>query len=191
MEADWEMELGAGAPVMDARWSGLVDLRAEPGRVHEIAETRALPGLAEVLVRLNAEASPVWTAKCDVWRVEEPVDAYELDAEPDEAAAAAACYVDLLPRAAGQWDEPQEAAAACRMLAERLRAAALRACRADLVVRLAQIAPDVQTLGITAYLTACGADADRALARLAKAAAAFADTVVSAAAPAGNSSPVQ
>ncbi len=190
MESDWEVELGAGAPVIDACWAGLVDLRVAPERVHQIVETGALTGLAEALVRLNAAASSVWTAKCDVWCVEEAVDPCELDAEPDESAVMA-CYIDVLPCDPAQWKEPERAVSACRAWVVRLRAVELRACRADLIVRLAQIADGAQTLGITAYLTACGEDEHMAGARLSAAASALADTVEAAAVPAESSSPVQ
>ena len=30
MEADWEVEIGGGAPVIDACWDGYVDLRFNP-----------------------------------------------------------------------------------------------------------------------------------------------------------------
>jgi hypothetical protein len=191
MEADWEIELGDGAPVIDAGWAGLMDLRRFPERAGEIAETQLLPGLAEALVRLNSPGSPFWTAKCDVWLVEEPVDPYELDAEVAEAARAVACYVDLLPRDALQWGAPESAAVACRTLVERLRAVPLSACRADLVVRHARIVPESDVLGVTAYLTACGADEARARLRLAEAMAAFAGTLAPAGVPARGGSPLQ
>jgi hypothetical protein len=176
MNADWEMDLGAGAPVIDAAWDGFVDLRIEPERVNQIEEVRLLPGLASALVRLNARAAPVWTAKCDVWRVEEPLDPFEIDAEPEQNAAVA-CYIDLLPRSDQQWRLPQRAADACRAITERLRGVQLRACRVDLVVRLAQITPEVQDLGITAYVAACGVSQQAARAQLTAAVAALADTI--------------
>ena len=191
MEADWEMELGGSAPVIDACWTGLVDLRVVPERVAEIEETRGLPALADVLVRLNAPASPVWTAKCDVWAVEEPVDPLEIDAEPDDATSALACYIDLLTRNDQQWIVPEGAAEACKALVARLRAVSLRACRVDLVVRQARIAPEAYGLGITAYVTACGADEDAARERLGAAVAAVADTLVQAGPPAASGSPLQ
>lgn len=191
MEADWEMELGGGAPVIDACWAGFVDLRVFPERVAEMDETRLLPGLAEALVRLNVPRSPVWTAKCDVWVVEEPVDLYELDAEPESAAHAVACYIDLLPRGGGQWSGPESAAAACKEAVARLRVLPLRGCRVDLVVRQAQIAPERDGLGITAYVTACAAGEAEARKRLGTAVAAVADTLAPAAPPAVSDSPLQ
>ena len=38
MEADWEVEVGGGAPVIEADWPGFVDLRGEPERVNEMEE---------------------------------------------------------------------------------------------------------------------------------------------------------
>jgi hypothetical protein len=195
MEADWEMEIGGGAPIIDAAWPGFVDLRIAPDRVAEIEETRAMPTLADALVRLNHATSPVWTAKCDVWRVEEPVDLNELDATPENAthgiACYLACYVDLLPRSDQQWQSPPQAAAACKALCLGLKALPLRACRADLIVRQAHIAPDTDGLGITAYLTACGADEEAARMQLARALAALADTLVAAPSPASAAPPLQ
>jgi hypothetical protein len=191
MEADWELELGSDAPVIDAAWPGFVDLRIFPKRIAEIEETRQFPALGNVLVRLNAHGSPVWTAKCDVWRVDEPVDPYEMDAEPANAAHAVACYIDLLPRSDQQWNLPEQAASACKSFCERLRAIPLRCCRVDLVVRHALITPQIRDLGITAYLTACGPTEDEAREWLAMALAAFADSLVLAAPPAQAASPLQ
>jgi len=67
MEADWEVEIGGGAPIIDACWDGLVHLQTAPERAAELPEAADLPRLAEALVRLNAPRSPVWTSKCDVW----------------------------------------------------------------------------------------------------------------------------
>ena len=178
MEADWEIELGEGMPVIDASWAGLVDLRIAPERVGEIAETQLLPGLADALVRLNGLRSAVWTAKCDVWRVEDVVDPFELDADAGESTVAMACYIDLLPRADQDWTTPQTAVSACASLVEKLGKVPLRACRVDLVVRAAKIAGDAQDLGVTAYVTGAGADEQAARSRLARAVAALADTAL-------------
>jgi hypothetical protein len=191
MEADWEIELGSDAPIIDALWTGFVDLRVAPERVAEIAEARHLPGVSDVLVRLNGPQSPVWTAKCDVWNVEETVDPYEVDAEPAETAAAMACYIDLLPRGSQQWATPALAGCACEALTRRLRAMEARACRVDLVVRAALIRAGAQDLGITAYATGVGRDEPAARVQLAKAAAALADTLLDLRMGGNSRSPVQ
>jgi len=71
MEADWEVEVGPEAPVIDALWPGFVDLRSAPRQAHTFPEVAQLPPLAAVLARLNAPASPVWTSRCDVWPLED------------------------------------------------------------------------------------------------------------------------
>jgi hypothetical protein len=141
MEADWEVEIGGGAAVIDALWPGFVDLRNRPECVDEIAEAAAFPCLAKLLLVLNSPESPMWTSKCDVW-------------EPEPAAQAS--YIDMLPREGmvfGQW---QHAEAFCREYVGRLKALALPECgpdcRIDLVIRQA-IAGEVDGFGVTAYLS--------------------------------------
>jgi hypothetical protein len=177
MEADWEVEIGGQAPIIDACWEGLVDLRRSPQQAALLPEARELPALADALVQLNSPASPVWTAKCDVWRP--PVfDVDELDARPEEANFAIACYVDLLSRQNQRWASPEKAAAECQAIGARLRGVPLRCCRADLVVRQAYLLPDRQDLGITAYITGCGSTWNEARETLASALHAFVPLVL-------------
>jgi hypothetical protein len=187
MEADWEFEVGpdaAGlaAPVIDACWPGLVDLRRTPERAWHLPEAAQLPALAEALAKLNAAASPVWSSKCDVWPHLEAdeFDPGELDAPPGCAAHAMGCYIDLLPRSDRPWVLPELAAAACKRVCGLLCAVPLRCCRADLVIRRAVITlnptdPEQMELGITAYLTSCGESSAEAARTLQAALAAFAD----------------
>lgn len=176
MEADWEVEIGGDAAVIDAGWPGLIDLRADPNRVSEIPEVNDLPALGEALLRLNDASSPVWTAKCDVWQVDE-FDPDELDAMRQLAKEAVACYIDLLPRSSQSWDTTESAVAACQAICARLREAPLRCCRADLVVRRAFMGAETPDYGMTAYLTACGEAKQAATRQLGQALAVFADSV--------------
>ncbi len=176
MEADWEIEIGGDAPVIEADWPGFIDLRLGPERANQLPEGRRLPGLAEALIRLNATISPVWTSKCDVFELQE-FDCDELDAEPG-ATHAWACYVDLLPRSDQQWTFPAKVVSDCKALCGRLHGIPLRNCRVDLVIRCVLIAPDVKNLGITAYLSACGATAGEASAVLQEAVSGFADAIL-------------
>ncbi|HTX75700.1 MAG TPA: hypothetical protein VMD29_05785 [Terracidiphilus sp.] len=175
MEADWEFEIDPQAPIIDAAWQGLVDLRQHPARIHEIDETALTPGLAGALLRLNRPASPVWTAKCDAW-VPEAMDPVELDTPAGEAAYAQACYLDLLPSEGIDWSGPATVEVFCRRLTAALQTIPARNCRTDLVVRRAILHGGQETLGITAYLTACGATEEGAVAALAAALAALADS---------------
>ena len=177
MEADWELEVGGDAPVIEVNWPGFVDLRENPNRALDLEEVRLLPGLADALARLNAANSPVWTSKTDVF---DPgaLDADELDAAYEEAQHAIACYVDLLTRSEASWSSPLQVERYCRALCDRLRAIPLRCCRVDLVIRRAHIHPDREDLAVTAYLTACGESESSARVRLAECLAAFAAELV-------------
>jgi hypothetical protein len=210
MEADWEVEIGPGAPEIFPDWPGFVDLRLDPHSASSLPESAQLPGLAEVLIQLNEPRSPVWTAKCDVWPVEigfpgganpEPnqdpeanqdsesnqapeskpkaswADPDELDATPGNAHCALACFLDLLPAGDQHWITPPMAVAASDQVCRRLRAFPQRCCRADLIVRRAYIVPGIETLGITAYTTACGATPEDARRTLQAAIAALADAI--------------
>ncbi len=163
MEADWEVEIGPAAPVMDAHWPGFVDLRHTPESARELPEVVWLRGLDDALVRLNGPQSPVWTAKCDVW----PLNAGEFNTDEMEASLASAafgqgCYIDLLPRNEQQWSVPATAVSWGKDICSLLRAIPLSCCRVDLIVRSTALSPDQMDIGITAYLTSCGPTAEDA-----------------------------
>jgi len=170
LEADWEVEVGGSAPVIEAPGPGFIDLRSEPLRIIEIAEATDFPPLADLLLALNAAGSPLWTSKCDVW-------------EPEPGALG--CYVDLLPLRGSVFPEWGRAEAFCRGLVERIipRAPAAEKqpgrhpiliaedrCKSSasimLVVRRA-IARQCDGFGVTAYFSAdahCSPDAASAVA---------------------------
>jgi hypothetical protein len=175
MEADWEFEIGGDAPVIEAHWTGFVDLRVDPRRAFDLAEARQLPGLADALARLNAMNSPVWTSKTDVFEPGQ-IDPDELDAASAEGAHAVACYVDLLNRGDQGWKLPFEAEEACMELNARLRGIPLRRCRVDLVVRRTDV--EANDLGMTAYFTACGQTESDAKSRLAECLSLFSEAIV-------------
>jgi hypothetical protein len=186
MEADWEFEVGGeaaaeapipDAPIIVACWPGFVDLRRNPERAWELPEARQLPALAEALARLNAAASPVWTSKCDFWPHLErgEFDHDEMNAPPGCFSHAMGCYIDLLSTSDRRWALPAMAEAVCRHVCSLLRAVPLGCCRTDLVIRRALIEPERMNLGITAYLTSCGASSTEAARTLQAALASFAD----------------
>jgi len=165
MEADWDVEIGQGAPVIDALWPGFIDLRRQPERIREVSEAGAFPPLAHFLLALNAPDSLMWTAKCDLW---EPVS--------EDANSALACYVDLLPFATRVFVHWQEAERHCRAWVARLSSGSESTTTAELVVREA-IAGEDEGFGITAYLAASGADRSVVAAALAEAMLDFAHAV--------------
>jgi hypothetical protein len=157
MEADWEVEVGPEAPVIDALWPGFVDLRSAPRQAHTFPEVAQLPPLAAVLARLNAPASPVWTSRCDVWPLED-FDPDEMDAPRGVALHALACYIDLLPGSRVQWPQLALAVDWCKLLCVRLR--------------------ERSEFGLTAYLSAAAPAPAAASGALASALAAFADAIL-------------
>ncbi len=146
MEADWQVEIGGGAPVIDALWPGFVDLRKDPERIVEIAEAVDFAPLVALLLALNSAESPVWTSKCDGW-------------EPEPGGQAV--YIDMLPRDGGVFPEWKQAEGFCRDMVDRLGVMKLQECglecSVELVVREA-VAGDAEGFGVTAYLSAKGRD---------------------------------
>jgi len=209
MEADWEVEIGPGAPIVEAFWPGFVDLRSEPRRIGEIEEATRFPELAKALLQLNGQGSGnqpapiddaenglVWTSKCDIWRLNsrsdsdqtDQIDPDEMDAAPEESVVGLACYVDLLPRSKNGFGEFDKAEKWVRAKVGRLRKTPVRCCRADLVVRVAAIGTR-DGFAVTAYISACGADDHAAGLAFGSALAAFVSAIMNLSnAPAGNQS---
>jgi hypothetical protein len=179
MEADWEVEIAPSAPVIEAIWTGFVDLRRFPDRISEIEETRSFPALAQALRQLNRSISSVdsqvWTSKCDVWVLEQ-LDPAEMDALIEESTVGLACYIDLLPRDVEIFKNFDRVEKWARSVVSQLRPVSRQCCRADLVIRHA-IMSQHEGLGITAYVSACGAGPDSAQSSLNGALGALVETV--------------
>lgn len=178
MEADWEIEVGGEAPIIDAYWAGLIDLRARPEQAKHLPEAAEFPPLAETLMRLNARSARIWTAKCDVWRVDE-FDPDELEASSDAALHGVACYIDLLPAGNDQWLNLEAAADWCKQVSGALHGQVLKQARADLVLRRALLRDDQWRFGCTVYFQGCGKTEPEAFAVLASVLMLFADVVSS------------
>ena len=175
MEADWEVEVGGGAPVIEALWPGFVDLRQNPERIGEIQEAAVFPALAGLIRSLHEAGSPVWTAKCDLWELE----VNEL-----------ACYIDLLPVAGVVFPQWKKAEVFCREWVAMLTPVPLPECRVDLIVRQA-IVGETEGFGVTAYLSATGRDRSGAAETLAAALVAFAGAIPPIATPEAAASKLQ
>lgn len=179
MEADWEIELGGGAPVIEPQWLGYIDLRKQPKRIDELEEVRRFSALGPALLRINQKKSPLWTAKCDFWpRLEDGEwDPLELDAPDGEALCAAGCYIDLLP-AKTLWDGDIPAETACRRWCIAFEDRPLPGARVDLIIRNVWSNEALAGLGATAYVTACGKTETQACERLAAALEILADVLI-------------
>jgi hypothetical protein len=172
-----EFEIGGDAPVIEARWTGFVDLRSEPERASELTEARQFPALADLLKRLNAKDSPLFTSKTDVF-VPENIDVDELDATSESATHVWACYIDLLMCRDQQWNSMVGAERYCKDMCARMRKVLLKRCRVDLVIRRAHVELGSNDLGITAYFTSCGRTEIDAKSRLAECLFVFAKEIV-------------
>jgi hypothetical protein len=178
MEADWEIEIGGDAPLIDAAWSGLIDLRVWPDRVNEVSECAEFPALGQALLILNGAHSPVWSSKCDFWVVENfsEFDRDEFAASTRDTCAVS-CYIDLMARDENAWDESERAVEFCRETTEKLHGVALRVARVELVIRRAFLSENRQTTGVTAYITGGGETEDAARMRLGEALNALGQTL--------------
>ena len=189
MEADWEIEVGGGAPVIEAVWPGFVDLRRSPDAIVEISEAAAFPALAVLLLALNEFKSQLWTAKCDLWEPDpNEVPAMALTAAPTaeisgDKPVALACYVDLLPVEGQVFAQWPQAEVLCRAWIARLAPLPLPDCSLELIVRQA-LAGAVEGFGVTAYLSGTGRDRTAAAEALSAALVAFAGAIPPLAAPA-------
>ena len=182
MEADWEVEIGGDAPLLDTCWPGLIDLREHPDAVNSMPEVQQLPALGQILQILNRASSPVRTSKCDIWQLAE-IDPLEFELPGEAGMVALACYIDLLKAESPPWLSHEETVEWSKSLCVRLQSCPLRGCRADLIVRTAICKGTLNGFGVTAYLSAAGADPNHARRQLSIALIAFADTVCGLAVP--------
>jgi hypothetical protein len=159
VEADWEVEIGPGAPVIDALWDGFIDLRMAPGRISEIEEAQGFLPLQRALLALNVASSTIWTAKCDLWTLQD-FDPSEMEAPEAEAGSGLGCYIDLFPRS-GVFLSIAQAEEWVRKIVASLKQVHAPCCRVDLVIREA-VSAQVEGFGVTAYITACGSHSERA-----------------------------
>jgi hypothetical protein len=116
MVVEWSVECSADDPVLVVPWTlaeagaasslntgDFIDLRENPYDLDQIPEAEQHPPLMQALRALNAGRSPVFTAKCDAWKVEaEELEELrlQLDVSREDHAAAAgfASYIDMVWR---------------------------------------------------------------------------------------------
>ena len=112
MLSEWSAECSADDPVLVVPWSDpsdltgnrrFIDLRENPYDLDHLPEAEHYPPLMQALRSLNANRSPVFTAKCDAW----PLSSEELEqlhlnldlfTEPSENPTGFASYIDILWR---------------------------------------------------------------------------------------------
>jgi hypothetical protein len=110
---------------------------------------------------LNSAASPLWTVKCDAWDSDTPMDPYEMNAAPEDAALSAGSYIDLLARDSALLVSFERQERWVRAVAEAFRSLPAKAARAELVLRRAQV-NHLAGYGVSWFVEGCGATALRA-----------------------------
>jgi hypothetical protein len=169
MEADWSVALGADDPVIRVPWAAseaagakprFVDLHSNRRLINEIEEARTSPVLRFALLRLNAAASPLWTAKCDTWNSSaeegaEPFDPREMDAAPEETAFGAGSYIDLLARDTALFLSFDRHERWIRAVTDSLRRIAAPSARIELVLRHAEVHA-AAGFAVTWFVEGCG-----------------------------------
>lgn len=156
MEADWSVEVGGGAMVIEASWTGLVDLRKTPEKITELEEVKRFPVMGWALKELNVLGGPLWTSKCDVWNmIAVKMDPDEMGAKPEDMKAGKACYVDVLLRDKVSFCSFERHERWVRNLSRRLKTIELPRVRVDLVVRRA-VTRGQTGYGLTIYCAAVG-----------------------------------
>jgi hypothetical protein len=157
MEADWSVEVGSDLPTIAVPWEGFVHLRRDPLLASSLIETADSSILAQSLIRLNQESSPVFTSKCDHWLLSaEEIDPLEFDAEARNAEWGIACYIDIIARNQALFASFHAHEAWVRSLSNGLRQTKLPQARVELVVRAANVDAR-EGFAITLYTAACGA----------------------------------
>ncbi len=175
MLADWSAECSSDDPVLVVPWSDpehperrFVDLREDPYELESLPEAEQYLPLRNALRSLNAPRSPVFTAKCDAWPVEDPAELQRLqaefgaglDADPGLLAAAFSSYIDLLWRDRSLFASRHQH----EHLADRLtrRASALDEPQSLLEVVIRPALQDLTTpqegFALTMYVHAAGSD---------------------------------
>ena len=155
MEADWSVEIGGDAPVIDRDWPGWVDLQGNPDAVESLPEVCAFPPLGQMLHAMLQRCTSLEPTKCDAW-MEGPADPWEFDSEPENSVCVAACYLDLLPLHLARWNAFAEVEEWVRAMTHQLGSRVCRNARVELVVREASTLQD-SGYGVAIYLAGCGA----------------------------------
>jgi hypothetical protein len=156
VEADWSVEVGADLPTIDVPWEGFIDLRREPALLSNLDEAASCATLAQVLVMLNHGDSPVFTSKCDHWRLaENEIDPLEFDAAEEEAMVGVACYVDIIARRESLFISFAAHETWVRRATQEMREIKVRGSHVDLVVRPATV-DEKGGYALTLYVASCG-----------------------------------
>ena len=162
MEADWSVEIGTDFPMIVVPWEGFVDLRRDPLLASALSETANLPSLAQSLIKLNLETSPVFSSKCDFWLLSaDEIDPLEFGAEKEDAEQGIACYIDIIARSVPLFTSFPAHETWVRSATNKMRGIRMPQAHIDLVIR-PSIVDERDGYALTLYVASCGATGDAA-----------------------------
>lgn len=173
MRAESSVECGADDPVLVVPWSDdassahFIDLRQNPYDLDGIPEAERHPPLMQALRALNANRSPVFTAKCDAWNMdpdELAASHFTLDLLPSEAPHGFLSYIDLIFRERTLFVSLHHQQQRLDRLARLLEPLDHPYAHTECVLRPAfvDLAGPQEGFAITLYLKALGTDAPHA-----------------------------
>ncbi|MDE1154509.1 MAG: hypothetical protein PW735_02140 [Acidobacteriaceae bacterium] len=175
MLAEWTADCSEDSPTLVVPWadpeSGLhfVDLRAEPYDISEIHEIEHYPALGRALRSLNALRSPLFTAKCDAWPLEdeEMLAGLRLELDLDDTASlhGLSGYIDILWRDRALFASAHQQQDRLDKLVRRLARLTHPHASVELTLRPAVLEREtvLEGFAVTVYVTAVAADAPSAL----------------------------
>jgi hypothetical protein len=173
MLADWSVECAPDDPLLVVPWSDpssdlcFIDLRENPYDLDHLPEAEQYPPLMQALRALNANRSPVFTAKCDAW----PLDADELEdlrqnlaIDADDTPNGFASYIDLLWRERTFFTSFHQTEQLLHRLTRRAAALDHPFAMLDCVIRpaLVDLTGPQEGFAVSLYLKALGPDANSA-----------------------------
>jgi hypothetical protein len=174
MLTEWSALCSPEDPVLVVPWTdplrdvSFVDLRRNPYDFDAIPEAVQHPALLQCLRALNAARSPVFTAKCDVWKMnEEELSALrlELDADITDARSGFASYVDVVCRDRGIFTSAAQQQQLISRLLRQAGALEYPAAAFECVLRpaLVDLGTPQEGYAISIYLKAVGSNEEAAI----------------------------
>ena len=173
MHLNWSVECGADDPVLVIPWedpdqpatSHFVDLRENPYDLDQIAEAELHPPLMQALRALNANRSPVFTAKCDAWPMSpQELEAAHFDLDEPGHGWGFLSYIDLVWRERAVFVSVHQQQQRIQRLARLLEAVAQPCATLDCVLRpaLVDLTGPQEGFAVSLYVKALGVDAAEA-----------------------------
>ena len=170
MLAESSVECGPDDPLLVVPWSDetgsmrFIDLRENPYDLDGIPEAEQHPPLMQALRALNANRSPVFTAKCDAWIMdpsELAASQFTLDLTPADAPHGFSSYIDLIFRERTLFVSLHQQQQRLDRLARLLEPLDHPYAHVEAVLRpaLLDLAGPQEGFSITLYLKAVGTDA--------------------------------